>query len=167
MKQRKTLSPNERSLNKIRHSLYADYIKDLEAIKGKPFPDTDEEKRQWCQDYIDQNHCNWIDITQDGLIVGFLIICTFPECHPDCDYFISQSYVHPDYRKHHLMTNAVHKFVTEHTGNYCLMILKRNDYAKRFWFNLFQDLNYKPLDLRIVCEMEEDEIQYGFTPFKH
>lgn len=155
---------SKQNLQTRRHALYAQYVKDLEEIKGFPFPDLPSTKFQWCQDYLDQPYYEWIDIVSDDTVVGFLIIGKAPDCHPDCDYFICQSYVSKEYRHHFLMTNTVTNFVNSHTGKYCLMILKTNDYAKQFWFNLFNDLGYEPLSLPIVTEMEHDEIQYGFTP---
>lgn len=152
------------SINRIRHKLYTNYIKDLESIRSKPFPDSPKEKRKWCQDYIDGSYYNWIDIKSNNETIGFLIIGTSPDCHPECDYFICQSYIIPKYRKHHFMTNAVYEFVKTHKGRYCLMILESNTYAHKFWFKLFGDLGYKPIELPIVCNMEDDEIQYGFAP---
>lgn len=129
--------------NFIRHELYSDYLKELEAIRGLPFPDSPDDKWFWCQDYINSDYSNWIDIFSDGLQVGFLIIDTAPDCHPKCNYFIAQSFIMPEYRKKHLMTDAVQRFVTEHGGKYCLMIIDKNSYARDFWFKLFDSLGYE------------------------
>lgn len=148
----------------IRHKLYTDYLKELEAIRGLPFPDSPDDKWFWCQDYITSPHSRWIDIEANGKIVGFLIIDSAPDCHPKCNYFIAQSFIMPEYRKKHLMSDAVSKFVKEHGGKYCLMLIDKNDYAKKFWFSLFERLGYTELSLPIVCNMEPGEVQYGFAP---
>ena len=154
-----------KKLYRIRHKLYADYVKELEKIRNLPFPDSNAEKRKWCQDYLDNSYYNWIDIRDNNSeIIGFLIIGTKPDCHPDCDYFICQSYIIPENREHHFMTNTVYEFVTNHKGKYCLMILDSNEYANNFWFKLFKDLGCKPMALPIVTDMEFDETQYGFEP---
>lgn len=148
----------------LRHKLYADYLSELEKIRGIPFTDSPDEKWSWCQDYITSPHSRWIDIEANGKIVGFLIIDSAPDCHPKCNYFIAQSFIMPEYRKKHLMTDAVQRFVTEHGGKYCLMIIDKNTYARNFWFKLFDSLGYESFYLPIVCDMEEGESQYGFEP---
>lgn len=152
------------SSKKQKHKLYKEYLQDLEAISG-PFNATASEKRQWCSHYFDKDYYHWIDIIYDEHVVGFLIMAQKPDCHPDCDYFIAQSYVKLKYRHKHLMTNTVHEFVTKHKGKYCLAILNENKFAYKFWFQLFKDLCYKPMKLSETENTFEDDVtQYGFEP---
>lgn len=150
--------------NQQRYRLYRDYISEIEEIIGAPFNESKQEQKQWCTDYLQADYSTWIDITYDGKIVGFLIITQAPECHPDCDYFIAQSFVSKDFRRKHLMSNAVYQYVTTHKGCYCLDILNANTFAYDFWFKMFKDLGYKPINLKdIKSPFDIDVTTYGFT----
>jgi predicted acetyltransferase len=155
------------SAEKQRQHLYREYVDELENMRGLPASErtTSSEIKEWCKDYYENPHYTWIDIYHENQIVGFLIIADKENCHPDCDYFIVQSYVEPKFRKKHLMTNAVHSFVSTHKANYCLVIVNNNKFAYDFWFHLFRDLCYKP---KVLCEtpntFDEDVTIYGFEP---
>ena len=151
-------------LFETRHKLYSEYLEELEFIRGTPFSEPKEEQRQWCQDYLDQPYYTWVDIKQKDKIIGFLIMGTYPDCHPDCDYFICQSYVLPGYRGNGLMTKAVTSFIKEHKGYYCLMIIDRNVKAQRFWSRIFTDCNYIRFELSEVVQLCHGESQYGYKP---
>ena len=88
-----------------------------------------------------------------------------PNCHPDADFFIQESYIKPKFRKQGLMTATVSKFIKEHEGVYCLFILNNNVNAYQFWHNIFPKLNYHPYEL-YVCTGIDICTQYGFAPKK-
>ena len=138
------------------------YLKELEEIKGDKWQESEEEQKTWCDDYIKKSYYIWTDIRFMDQIVGFLITGVKPDCHPSCDYFICQSYVLPEYRNKGLMTDAVNKFVKLHLGRYCMIILKNNNYAKKFWDNRFEDLGYSRMKLLDIGCLRKDEEQYGY-----
>ncbi len=147
-----------------RKSLYKDYLSEIEDIRGEKFSEPEEEKNAWCDDYMIKSYYTWIDIRYLDQIVGFLIIGTRPDCHPQCDYFIAQSYIRPGYRKRGLMTDAVTKYVDEHPGKYCMIILEKNTVAELFWSNLFKDLSYESFDIYDIGCLHKGEVQLAFKP---
>lgn len=152
----------------IRRELYWDYLMELEIIKGEKWKESSEEMRGWCESFLTENHYDWIDIECNGIIVGFLIMAVEPDCHPDCDYFVCQSYVKPSYRHQGLMSEAVREYERIHSGTkYCMFILNKNRYAYKFWHNLFKEMGYDEMDLRHVIELKHGESQYGFRKSNH
>ncbi len=151
-----------KSTEDIRRELYWEYLQELEVIRGEKWEETEAERRTWADDYLTQSHHRWIDIRYMDQVVGFVIFSTAPECHPVCDYFLSQSYIKPEYRNKGLMTAVVTRFVKEHTGRYCMILLKKNVYAKKYWHNLFTDLGYVPFNLYDTGTLKSDEEQAGY-----
>ena len=149
--------------NTIRKELYWKYLQELEKIDGVKWEESDDEKRTWCNDYLTCEHYEWIDVRYLDQIIGFLIIGTEPDCHPDCDYFICQSYILPEFRMRGLMTKTVTQYVNAHIGKYCMIILKNNHSAKKYWKNLFYDNSYKQMQLSYFPLRNREE-QYGFEP---
>lgn len=125
-------------------SLYEDYCRELESFLDVPL-DIDAvevvsgyRKRRW----------NSIKLLFDeGMLAGFLIIGTAPNCHPDCEYFIAQAYVAPESRRKGIMTKAVSEFVKDHRGKYCMDILYKNYSARIFWLTRFRELGYELIQL--------------------
>lgn len=147
-----------------RISLFMDYVHELDEIAKQETVDEEEIIRN-CITCMTTDHFNWQDIQCEGEIVGFLITAVYPECHPDCDHFIVESYVQPQYRHKGLMSQTVRNFVKQNPGKYCMVILNLNEYAKGFWAHLFSEMNYAPMTLREVPNTFQANItQYGFQP---
>ena len=146
-------------LMRIRTNLYKNYVKELSAY--------DDVLSEFDDDWLpDIGGVIWIDIYDESDIVGFLIIGKNEnDCHPDCDYYICQSYVAPGHREKGLMSQTVSAFLSEHHGVYGYDVLKRNVYADTFWKNLFKRLGTIPVNLaRIRDKKIEDKIfLYGFS----
>lgn len=60
------------------------------------------------------------------------------------------------------MSLAVSEFMKSHTGIYCLFILNNNIAAQEFWFKIFMNHGYVPLELRDVGAGDKYCRQYGF-----
>lgn len=145
----------------LRFRLLSDYLDELQDIAGRS-RQSELKKIQYYHEIC--NSCmEWIDIWSDGECAGFLIIGRKPNCHPDADFYIAESYILPSYRRKGIMSKAVSEFVRLHSGIYCLLILKRNHYAKAFWKKLFNSLGYKYRYLRDVGATNETCEQYGFS----
>lgn len=128
-------------------TLYNDYLRELENYAPEPFTETADEIIQKYK----RNRCNDIRIIfHEGSPAGFLIIGKHPNCHPDCNYFICQSYIAPEYRKKGLMTKALADFEKDHKGRYCLDVLFKNFYARMFWFKRFKELGYVDITLPFI-----------------
>ena len=147
----------------IRYKMLCNYLDELWAIKGLT-PQEDSEKKQFYAEIISNNHTQWIDIRKGNKLVGFLLIGTPPNCHPDANFYIEEAYIMPSYRRNRLMSLTVSEFVKNNKGIYCLFILKRNVPAQNFWQKIFTELGYTPYYLQDVGAGDEFCIQYGFKP---
>ena len=154
------------SMANVSFSLFCEYLRELDQIVGQA-PQTPSEDFAYYEEIISSDCTEWIDIWAYGerFPVGFLIVSREPNCHPDADFFIQESYIKPKFRKQGLMTATVSKFIKEHEGVYCLFILNNNVNAYQFWHNIFPKLNYHPYEL-YVCTGIDICTQYGFAPKK-
>lgn len=147
----------------IRYRLLSDYLDELWSIKGLP-PMPEAEKLKLYTELTGTAYTHWIDIRKEKEIIGFLIIGTAPNCHPDADFYIEEAYIIPDFRRKGYMSAAVSEFEKAHKGTYCLFVLNENTPAKLFWEKFFQKLGYQPCFLRDVGAGDEYCTQYGFEP---
>lgn len=150
-------------LVKTRIRLYEDYIKELSTFEPELTKYSSEQIVGWAEDYMAK--AIWVDIYKTADIVGFFIIGTSADnCHPDCDYYISQAYLDPAYRKQGLMTSTAVDFIDEHQGLYGYDVLKDNQYADFYWKKMFKSVGGRPIDLDRVRSREiENKVNvYGF-----
>ena len=158
---------NRTQINKMdqqRHLLYEEYIRDLEMIKCIPFDETYEEQWCICQGYLERYHYTWIDIYCDDIIAGFLIIGITPDCHPDCDYSICQSFVKREYRGKGLMTAAINDFIDAHSlDKYSFVIHDNNAAALRFWRKRFTEIGFHRFPVRNAGTCRSGERVYAFA----
>lgn len=139
---------------KIREELYKDYLASLTEESGIYFgPDVKTEAMDF---YKKSLYNEWIDLSSDGEIIGFLITGWGEDCHPDCDYFIAQAYVNEKHRKKGIMSEAVKKYIESHPGKYCLLILKGNVHAQDYWDELFKEEGYTQVPLKLLPGMKLD-----------
>ena len=141
-----------------RYELYREYIQAL------GMPRMLESELRELVDKMSILPCyKWIPIQDEN---GFLIIGTAPECHPDCDYFIVETFLRKEFRGKSIMADAVKRFVKSHKGTYCLWILDKNHYAKKFWHHIFTDVGYRLKDLKVIPNTFDQSIckQYGYEP---
>ncbi len=115
------------------------------------------------------DHVRWIDIEENGKIVGFLIMAKSPLCHPAVDYYIYQTYVLPEYRKRGLMSQAIRSFMKQYPrSSYCILISKNNKWAMHFWRAFFEALGYTAKPLSLIAGMSlvhnPDERLVGYEP---
>lgn len=148
----------------LRFAMFSSYLNELQDIKGLTHL-TQEELTIVYQSFISDDNTRWIDVFADDTnetLIGFLLVGYPPNCHPNADYYISESYIIPMYRGHGYMSAAVSNFVNLHPGVYCLFVLKNNISAYLFWHKIFSSLGYTPCSLidvgagDIYCE------QHGF-----
>lgn len=124
-----------------RKALYTAYLEELDTYRISPRPEPLDEQQQWFYDYLNNNDCHWHDIIWDDQLVGFMITSgVLPNCHPDADYSICEAYIVPEYRRKGLMSATVQRFVCEHPGIYCLLVIQGNRNAQHFWTNLFHQM---------------------------
>ena len=151
-----------------KQALYLEYVAELEKIRGAGFDVSEEEKTQWCLDYLNGGCHTWIDITDpvSGIAVGFLVIGVSPDCHPDADYFICQTFMKKLARRKHLMEQAVMDFVYRHPGVYCMILISANRNAAGFWKHIFEEkLGYHAVVLREISgAVGPGEMQAAFAP---
>lgn len=144
-----------------RFEMLSDYLDELWKIKSLP-PQSQAEKMTFYGEILSNKDSAWIDIKDGNRPVGFLIVGTPPNCHPDASYYIEEAYINPNYRRKGLMSKAVSDFVRNNKGTYCLFILNKNDAAKAFWPKTFAKLGYEPCYLRDVGAGDQYCTQYGY-----
>ncbi len=162
-------------LFEIREKLYLQYIRELgnytDYFKSENLSDEKifYNARNLLPGGESEDHVEWLDIKYEGKIVGFLIMARSPLCHPSVDYFIYQTYVHPDYRKKGLMSSAIRSFMKNHPrAKYCIIISRNNKWALHFWQSFFHTLGYttKPLSLLAGLSLlrHDDDLLVGYEP---
>lgn len=148
--------------NDKRNELIQNYLIEMQNIKGLP-PYSKEELDQACQEYFEDSNVEWVDVFSDeGDIIGFIIIGYTPNCHPDADFYIEEAYIQPEYRRKRYMFRAVSKFLKYNGGTYCLFIVNTNTPALNFWHKVFRENEYAPVELTDVVPVEPYLKQYGF-----
>lgn len=105
----------------------------------------------------------WIDIEKDDEPIGFLMIGTGENCHPDADYYIADAYIKPEYRRRGYMSGVLREVIDKHPGIYCLLILNENSIGKIFWYTFFRREGFKPHYLSDVGTGDELCTQYGWA----
>lgn len=147
----------------LRYQMYLEYMKHIQGLLGEIF-DGGQCLRQF--EKLDEGWCNvqWVPVKLKSKEVGFFTVYQAPNCHPDCDFYIEDSYVIPEARNQGLMQKAVQKFITENPGKYCLFIVDCNEPARHMWPAVFQKLGYESLELPNVLPEKPGITQYGWAP---
>ena len=162
------------NIEKIRKILYQEYINELYNIEELELLNDDKLENLF-YNLSNNPYMKWIDIYPDSHInnvsiyaepIGFLIIGQYPECHPDADYYIVDTYVKQEHRRQHIMSEVVLDYIKTYGGKYCLFIASRNNIAKSFWTSIFDKANYKPISLSSepISKPDPHFIHYGFGP---
>lgn len=155
------------AIEKHRLALYKRYGDELNEICPEPADLAEEQKQNVILEYIwNVRGCDqWIPILADGEEVGMLIMSTPPNCHPETDFYISQAYVLPEYRRRGLMSAALEEYMASHVGKYGLIILQGNEEAEKFWFRFFEKHGFEAFSVqKIIALKDPDEREFGFRP---
>jgi len=142
-----------------RRLLFVEYCKYMRQF-DENFTKSDADSVSYFREQICNPFIEWIDITCENKIVGFMIIGHGIECHRNADYFIMNVYVKPEYQSRGLMTQKLKEYFREHSGVYCLDVLKNNFKALAFWNNLFK--GYKQIKLKDYRKMTSDIYLFGY-----
>lgn len=113
-------------------------------------------------DYLTLPYYFWIPIIHEKEDIGFLIIATAPDCHPDTDYYIAEAYIKEEYRNCGYMLNTIKDFTKKHHGTYCYFVLSKNKDAYRFWNHVIKEIKARPIKLRKVLIDNTNGKDYGF-----
>lgn len=97
--------------------MFYNYAREINNIAGWKYK-TPTEYLEWFMQYENKPCIKWHMITYNEDAVGFFIVGTKPECHPDADYFIIQMYIKPEFRRHGLGKKALADFISRHKGVY-------------------------------------------------
>lgn len=148
---------------KERHDLYTEYMYELSKFFTKSV--TPEEIEYGFNQQNNSPDIIWNDIFYEKKRVGFVILGINEMCHPDADYFIVNTFVKQQYRRKHLASDTVTRFLQERPGKYCLDIITRNFTAEQFWENTFHKNRYVPIYLRhIPHNTEPGVLTYAWEP---
>ena len=146
-----------------RYKMYHEYMREILQMSDDEYSEKDTDKA-FCF-YLDRTFIEWIDIYFGTRLVGFIIIGSYPECHPDADRFIIQAYVQPEYRRRGLASDVVSEYIRNNPGTYVMDILKANEPARKFWFETFYKNGYESIVLRPVEHgLGMDAKMYAWKP---
>lgn len=150
------------------YSLVINYLRELSIIKGDPC-NSFEKRRDEARELLNHPQIKWHWLFDGEPTIenmcGFLAIGFRDNCHPDCDYFISQTYVGPGHRRKGLMSAFFKQWLDEHKGaTLCMFIIDNNEIAKKFWFSLMPSIGYEPMYLTEVLPPDGYSTQYGWRP---
>lgn len=115
-----------------KYTMFSLYIRELRKIREEPV--SDHEIRLMYSELLNEIQAGlseWIEIGKEG----FFIIGKNSNCYKKCDFYIIDTYVLPEYRRKHLASTAIRKYINTHKGKYCLEIINNNFVAKAFWLN--------------------------------
>ena len=108
----------------------------------------------------------WYFLYHKDEMVGFLIIGTGENCHPDADFYIEEAYILPTYRNQGLMRDFIQPFILKNKGIYCMFILKNHNKAISYWKHIFKEVGYQPYELPLIGDWDDNVIQYGWKKIK-
>ena len=121
-----------------RQQLFIQYLHELKQY----LPDQECSE----QDEVDyfhalRTHPNliWVDVYKETELIGFVVIDGATNC---ADWHIVETFIAPEYRRQHYMSNVLQTFMATHPGTYSLYILNQNQVAKHFWTNFFAKVDY-------------------------
>lgn len=144
--------------DRIRHSLYLEYCKELNQYDPKPCSPLAIRMRAGnvADTYItDPEFFSWKDIICNGKVVGFLITGKNLHLHGH-GLYICEAYVSPEYRKMGLMTSAVDETVAVYSGGPIFMeIFDANEIAKTFWKNTMNKLHVSLVNIESFNGLSE------------
>lgn len=151
-----------------RQDLYVAYRRDLllRIAEGEMELEPEYKSRSFVR-LVEQNPelYEWIDIYKDDVLAGFLLVCLQPTACVGCDLAIEAAYVKPEFREQGLMTKAVTSYVTAHPCIWSLVVIRKNTYARKFWLDVFDGLNYEQIDsLYFIDGLSDGEELFGFSP---
>jgi predicted acetyltransferase len=146
-----------------RYKMYAAYMRHIQSLMGELF-DGGRCMRQFEKLDESWHDVQWVPVKLKTKEVGFFTVYQAPNCHPDTNYYIEDSFVIPEARNQGLMQKAIQKFVKDNPGKYCLFILDNNEPAKHMWNAVFEGLGYQPLELCQVMPQKDGITQYGWGP---
>ena len=161
----------------IRFELYQNYINELYKIEGLDLLSNQEIQKRFKDLYLNP-YLKWLDVypltvypdmdlgSLDMDPVGFIVIGSFPECHPDADHYIVEAYIQPDYRRKKIMFDKMVDYIQTYGGKYCLFVASKNEIAKEFWNRVFKEVNYVPMALSEDPIPDPHFIQFGYQPSK-
>lgn len=124
-----------------RAEMYLAYKKELSALGGQDISwneamaEGDLKDIEYAQE---EGLANWLDI-RDGK--GFVIIAKGKGymTKMDCQYYIGDVYLKPEYRRQGIMTKVFKELFAENPGKYGLYIMDNNKVAHSFWSKLVGD----------------------------
>ena len=81
----------------------------------------------------------------DKNLAGVFLYGIGHNCHEECDYYIQDFYIIPQFRKQHIGQSVVERFTKEHPGRYCLRVIESNEPAQRFWKTVWNKIGAKDI----------------------
>lgn len=136
---------------KERINMYRDYCNELQQYDADPTPWDMRQALGCCENYMRDKAFEWVDIYQDGVLCGFLVIGYDLPNHGEGVY-ICEAYVKPGYRRNGLMSEAVRSKLRSKRGKIYLSIFDKNVYAQEFWGALLRDCRAGMMYQEVVNE---------------
>lgn len=130
---------NEKDFVKQMVPAYRDYLDELSLYADKPFDTSDAEIEKVTKGIGSYTYNEIIGIYDGKKMIGFLIMGTAPNCNPEADRYIAETFLKKEYRGKGIMTNLIKNYTDKFPGMYTLFILHRNKPARKYWTKLFTE----------------------------
>ncbi len=125
--------------------MYRDYKRELWTYTGENY---EANLKEWFEDMFSDPSMTirLIGEPSRNILIGFFVVQELNkeqtvECR--CSWFISESYIVPQYRNKGFMSAIVHEFTSQNTGNIGLVTINNNVKAMKFWDNTLGRLGYQ------------------------
>ena len=136
---------------KDRLALYREYCQELKQYDKDPSPWDMKQAADYAESCIRGRGYEWLDIYQDNILCGFLILGYDLPVHGN-GLYICEAYVKPDFRERGLMSDLVRNKLRSRKGKIYLTIYDKNLYAQEFWGTLLRDCRAGMLCQNVVNE---------------
>lgn len=134
---------DEQLKNSLFH-MYQNYKRELWEYTGE---NCEEYLRSWFEDMFIQPSFSVHPVrnAHTKSVIGFYIIQKLDDeqrYESDCEWYISEAYIMPSYRKQGFMTGCMYDFVMHHEGNIGLVVIDNNTKALKFWKSTMKNHGY-------------------------
>lgn len=96
--------------------------------------------------------------------VGFIIVGSPPDCHPECDRYICHIYITPKLRRQGIMQQVLADYIAANPGRYCMDVNDGNLDAERFFHRVFTGEEYEEIELEPIKHGEKKGTTFFYEP---
>ena len=95
-------------------------------------------------------------IQDDGILVGFAMLCPYSNIGQDPDYVMAEFTIFPSYRRKHFALDAARMILARHPGKWEIKYNEKNSKAKKLWTMVTEPFHPQ------VVHLNEEETVFVF-----